>query len=133
MEKESRTSDNIDQSDHDDSDGSDSDDSDRDGGLVLVQKRRLGDGGGESEEDEQGREELGGKGKGSKKMRITRDGVAAAAASKKRVFDEDGEAVVSKYCCELCFSRASVGVFDFNFAAVDVTQWPAFSHRKPWR
>lgn len=88
------------------SDSEDSDSSEADGGLVLVPKKRSEGGGGHLEESEAEEDaemaELLQKGKRKeKKMKITSDGVAAAGVSKKRVFDEDGGAVVS--CARLCF------------------------------
>lgn len=77
-------------SDSEDSDSSEADD----GGLVLVQKKRSE--GGEGPEEDAAVAELLQKGKKKeKKMRITSDGVAAAGVATKRVFDEDGGAVVS--------------------------------------
>lgn len=87
-------------------DDSSDEDSEDNGGLVLVKKKRAA--GGDGEKDDAGSHESDGsesermlernKKKGTK-MRITRDGVAATAVSlaTKKVFDEDGEAMVSDY------------------------------------
>lgn len=91
-------------SDESDDDSSDQDSEDN-GGLVLVKKRHVEGGSvdeeGRGEDDEADAENVLELNTGkAKKMRITRDGVATAAASlaKKKVFDEDGEAVVSESC-----------------------------------
>lgn len=88
------------------SDSEDSDSSEADGGLVLVQKEHP-EGGGEHPEGtdpEEGAavaELLQKAKKKEKKMRITSDGVAAAGVATKRVFDEDGGAVVSSALCSV--------------------------------
>lgn len=79
-------------SDGSSSDSEDSDSSETDGGLVLVQRGRSeGVGSGAEPEEDGSAEEFQRK---KKKMRITSDGVAAAGVATKRVFDEDGAAVV---------------------------------------
>lgn len=80
-------------------DAIDSDD-DADGGLILVQNKHRLEGGGKASGDvEAGQEAIDGppqkKKKKERKMRITSDGVAATGVARKKVFDEDGAAVVS--------------------------------------
>ncbi len=85
------------------SDSEDSDSSEADGGLVLVQKKHREGGGGDEGEGSEPDEDAAAASllqKGKKKMRITSDGVAAVGVATKRVFDEDGAAVVS--CALTC-------------------------------
>lgn len=94
-------------------DGSSDEASQDNGGFVLVKSKHAadgdgrhgGEGHGETEESDGESEavlEQGGRGK-EKKMRITRDGVAATAVGvRKKIFDEDGEAVVSATFFSVC-------------------------------
>lgn len=87
-------------------DGSSDEASQDNGGFVLVKSKRAADGNGRGDDEGDGeREESDGESEAvlekggrrkEKKIRITRDGVAATAVgARKKIFDEDGEPVVS--------------------------------------